>query len=65
MENYVDYLLYAIGVFTALFVGLFKIGLNTRRAQRLVRLIGEAGARIFYIILGTAIIILTALGIFS
>jgi small neutral amino acid transporter SnatA (MarC family) len=46
-----------IGAFTIL-IGISGIGLNTRKAQRLVRLIGETGTRIFYGVLGIGLILM-------
>ena len=45
-----------IGVALILF-GFTKIGINGRRAQRWVRLIGETPTRILYIVLGIAFIV--------
>ncbi len=46
-----------VGLFT-LVVGITKIGFQTRKAQRLIRLTGEAGARIIYFVIGIALIVL-------
>jgi len=42
----------AIGLFTIVGVVIFNIGMNTRKAQRLVKFIGVTGAKIFYTIVG-------------
>ena len=52
------WILAAIGLFTIVGVVVFNIGMNTRRAQRLVGLIGIAGAKIVYAILGLIMIVI-------
>jgi len=44
------------GVFTIV-VGLSNIGVKSRKMQRLVRVVGETPARIIYIIIGIALIV--------
>ena len=54
--DYVNIIFIIIGAFTAL-IGITGIGLQTRKAQRLVRLIGEKPTRIFYVVLGIVMIV--------
>jgi len=46
----------AAGALT-IFMGVSSIGVNSRRMQRLVRLIGETPARLLYIASGIALIV--------
>ena len=54
--DYVNIIFIIIGAFTAI-IGIAGIGLQTRKAQRLVRLIGEGPTRIFYVVLGIVLIV--------
>ena len=47
----------ASGVITIV-MGVTQIGINSRRMQRMVRLIGETPTRILYIVLGIALIVI-------
>lgn len=47
----------AIGVFT-LFIGITKTFFDNRKAQRMIRLFGEVGTQILYIVLGIGLIII-------
>lgn len=58
-----DWLYLAIGAFTFFGVAIFNIGMETRRAQRLVNFMGYGGAKVFYGILGLALMILGLLGL--
>jgi len=51
-------LLYIIGV-ALIISGITKLGFNRRKAQRVVRIFGEAGTQILYIVLGIVIIVVT------
>jgi len=50
--------LYIIGALLII-SGITKFGFNRRKAQRLVRLFGETGAQIAYIVFGIGLIIIT------
>ena len=50
-------LMYVIGGFLIL-AGITKFRFNSRRAQNLIRYIGETGTQIFYIVLGIILILL-------
>ena len=56
--NWEQVLFLVVGAFT-LFIGITKTFFNHRKAQRLIRLVGEAGAQIIYIILGIVFIVLS------
>ncbi len=58
-----DLLIYAIGAYLIIFVGILKIGLNSRKGQRMVGLVGEGIARVIYIVLGILLIVLHAIGV--
>ena len=51
------WILIAIGLFTIVGVVILNIGMNTARAQRMVRLIGIAGAKILYTIIGLFVLV--------
>ena len=51
-----SWILLAIGVVQVL-LGIFKIGFNRRRTQRMVKFLGEGGTQLFYIIIGIIIIV--------
>lgn len=60
----IEILFIGIGLYLAVGVGIFNLGMNGRRAQRMVSFIGVGGAKIFYIaagilLIGTAIASLT------
>lgn len=60
------WILLAVGLFTVIGVVIFNIGMQTRKAQSLVSLVGVAGAKIIYTIVGVFCIvygILTITGI--
>lgn len=42
-----------------IFMGISKLGFNTRKAQRMIRLIGEVPTRIVYIVIGVALIVMS------
>ncbi len=44
------------GVFT-IFSGITKLGFNRRKAQRVVRVLGEVGTQILYVLIGVALIV--------
>jgi len=45
------------GVFTIV-IGMSGFGINSRKAQRLVRLIGETPTRLLYLVIGAALIVM-------
>lgn len=44
--------------------GIFRIGLKTRKAIRIVGMIGEAGTRILYTVIGISLIVIAILSYF-
>lgn len=55
-----EILLYVVGV-AVIVAGITKFRFNSRKAQNLIRLIGEPGTQIFYIVLGIGLILLNIL----
>ena len=62
MEPFIPYVIIAAGLF-AMAGGIFNWGffINSRKARLWVRLFGQGGARIFYVVLGLAIAVVGAL----
>lgn len=58
-----DWLFIGIGLFTIVGVVIFNIGMNTRRAQRMVRFIGVGGAKVLYTIIGIALLVMGVLSL--
>lgn len=58
MELFTFILLFAIGIYLAIFSALFKVGLKSRRASRMTARLGEAGTRILYALTGIVLIVI-------
>lgn len=52
-----EIILLVAGLYLIVGVVIFNIGMEGRRAQRLVRFIGVAGTKIVYIIMGLAFVV--------
>lgn len=55
---WVDYLVIALGAIIAV-LGFTGVLGKTRKGQRMTRLLGELGVRIFYTVLGIVLIVVT------
>jgi|LGOV01.1.fsa_nt_gb hypothetical protein len=53
-----DQFIFIIAGVITIFFGVSGLGINSRKSQRLVRLIGEVPTRIFYIVLGLGLLYL-------
>jgi len=52
----IPWIFIAVGLFDIVCVVILNLGMNTRRAQRMVRFIGVAGAKIVYTVIGIALL---------
>ena len=58
-------ILFIVAGVWSIICGVTQIGVNFRKMQRMIRLIGEAPTRILYVIIGVALIIMSFLIDFS
>ncbi len=54
----VSQIIFIIAGVLTIFMGLSNIGINSRRMQRMVRLIGEVPTRVVYVVIGVALIVI-------
>lgn len=59
MERAIIYLMFLLGIYSAIGIGILKIGIGTKKVQKLARLIGEIPTRIFHIIVGILLLYLS------
>ncbi len=64
MYEPIDYIIVALSLYLIFGIGILKFGLSSRRGQRLVRIAGETGARLIYILAGVIAIITVYYGYF-
>ena len=57
--DFFDYLVLALGIYSAIFIGILKIGFNTKKIQRLENLVGEVPTRLIHILIGAFLIYLS------
>lgn len=55
--NFPQIVFIVAGALTA-FMGITKTGFQNRKALRMIRLLGETGTQIFYVLLGVALIVI-------
>ncbi|XMB85931.1 hypothetical protein RJG79_11085 [Mycoplasmatota bacterium WC44] len=58
MGRAIIYLMFVLGIYSSICIGILKIGIGTRKVQRLVRSIGELPTRIFHIVAGILLLYL-------
>ncbi len=64
--NHSGWILVAVGLFSAVCAAFdFEWFMNHRKARFFVKILGRTGARIFYIVLGAAILVLGGLILFG
>ncbi|XMB87080.1 hypothetical protein RJG79_04585 [Mycoplasmatota bacterium WC44] len=59
MERIIAYLIFVIGIYSAIGIGILKIGIRLKKVQNLAKLIGEIPTRISHIIVGILLIYLS------